>query len=92
MDRDEWLSIGVVTKLEHFDNQFLKNFFVKPRNYKDGQWVNLEEGNYEYTPEDFYMLDIDKNEVVEKPHLQKMASIISPNKEWDKYLNIQNDE
>ncbi len=28
-DRDERMSIGVVTKLEHFDNQVLKNFFVK---------------------------------------------------------------
>ena len=69
-DWDERLSIGVVTKLEHFDNQFLKNFFVKqgqPKNYKDGQWVNLDEGNYEFGPEDFYMLD--NNEPVEKAHL-----------------------
>jgi len=28
-DRDEIMSIGVVTKLENFDNMFLRNFFVK---------------------------------------------------------------
>ena len=83
------MSVGVVTKLEHFDNQFLKNFFVRPWNPNGGQWVDLEEEHYEATPEDYYMFSgADLNQPVEKAHLQRMASIISPNKGRDKYLNV----
>lgn len=38
------------------------------------------------------MIGRDEGEPYEKAHLQKMASIISPNKGRDKYLNVENDE
>ena len=89
-------SIGMVTKLEQFDNHFLKNFFVKQQKEsganKDG-WVDLDKGNYEYTPEDYYMFSgKEAGEVPEKVHLQRMASIISPNYGRDNYLNQERDE
>jgi len=52
-----------------------------PPNYKEGTWVDLDKGDYEFTPEDYYMFTgREHGEPVEKAHLQEMAGLISPNK------------
>ena len=59
-----------------------------PPNYKEGTWVDLDKADYEFTPEDYYMFTgREHGEPAEKAHLQEMASMISPNKGRDKYLN-----
>jgi hypothetical protein len=49
---DDNQSVGVVTRLEQFDNQYLHRFFVKST--VDGQeFVDLDKAPYEDTPEDY---------------------------------------